>query len=262
MPLPPHASGAAAELAGKHAAEHPTKLYGAWFSPFVQRVWITLCEKNVPHQYIEVDLGRKEPEFLAMNPRGLVPILALAADQRPLYESSLICEYLEDKFPHHQLLPSDPYTRAHARLWINHINTRIIPAFYKFLQHTTDRSYSLEEIRTEFLGHIRSFTEQMHSQGPWFLGEDISLVDISLAPWAQRLWLLDHFKIGGAGIPLKDRDDIWQRWSKWYSAVMKRQSVQETWSEDEKYIITYQRYADDTTKTLIGQATRLGQMLP
>lgn len=270
--LPPEPSGAAADLAGRHASEHPLKLYGGWFCPFVQRAWITLCEKHIPHQYVEINPYKKEADFLAMNPRGLVPTLAVPVagegkQQKPLYESLVICEYLEDaysdetKYGRH-LLPSDPYERARARLWIDHISTRIIPAFYKFLQHTPDKPYSIEKARADLHDHIRTLTEQMGPNGPWFLGEHISLVDISLAPWAKRLWLLDHYKSGGLGIPQNDADAIWQRWTRWYDAIVDRQSVKDTWSADERYVIAYKRYADDTTNSLVGQATRQGQRLP
>jgi glutathione S-transferase len=272
--LPPEPSGAAAELAARHSAEYPLKLYGGWFCPFVQRAWITLCEKRIPHQYIEINPYKKEADFLALNPRGLVPTLAVPLDaegknQKPLYESLVVCEYLEDAYSDEtkygpRLLPSDPYERARARLWIDHVSTRIIPAFFKFLQHTPEKPFSIEEARAVLHGHIRTLTEQMDADGPWFLGKDISLVDISLAPWAKRLWLLDHYKPGGLGIPQNDgdADAIWQRWAKWYNAIVNRQSVVDTWSADERYIIAYKRYADDTTNSLVGQATRQGKMLP
>lgn len=115
--LPPEPTGAAADLAARHAQPHPLKLYGGWFCPFVQRAWITLCEKKIPHQYVEINPYNKEPGFIQMNPRGLVPTLvvpvdAAGQDQKPLFESLVICEYLNDAFPDEarhgpSLLPSD-----------------------------------------------------------------------------------------------------------------------------------------------------------
>lgn len=271
--LPPEPSGAAAAYAAQHASDHPLKLYGGWFCPFAQRVWITLHEKRVPHQYIEVNPYRKDAEFMALNPRGLVPTLAVPADgtgkvRKPLYESLVVCEYLEEAYADEdthgrRLLPRDAYQRARARLWIDHISTRIIPAFYRFLQHTPDKSsYSIDDARRELHGHIRALADEMDPAGPWFLGEHLSLVDVALAPWAKRLWLLHHYKPGGLGIPLTGGDGTWQRWSRWFTAVENRQSVKDTWSDDERYIIAYRRYADDTTNSLVGQATRQGQTLP
>lgn len=90
--LRPGPSGAAAGLAVRHSQEHPLKLYGSWFCPFVQRVWITLCEKRIEHQYVEINPYRKDPDFLAMNPRGLVPALTVPRGdggeaKKPLYKS-------------------------------------------------------------------------------------------------------------------------------------------------------------------------------
>lgn len=270
--LPPATSGRAAQLAARHAAEHPLKLYGGWFCPFVQRSWITLCEKKIPHQYVEINPYKKDAAFLEMNPRGLVPTLAVPVDsggktQKPLYESSIICEFLEDAYADQEkygpaLLPADPYEKARARLWIDHVSTKIIPGFYKLLQHTPDKPYSVEEARKGFLDSIRRFVEQMDPAGPWFLGPDFSLVDISLAPWAKRLHIVDHFKPGGVGIPEQGDDKAWQRWNAWFAAIMQRPSVLDTSSDDEQYIMAYQRYADDTTNSKVGQATRQGQRLP
>lgn len=274
--LPPEPTGAAALLAAHHKNDHPLKLYGGWFCPFVQRSWITLVEKGIPHQYIEINPYNKEAGFLAMNPRGLVPTLAVPVstshgrEQKPLFESSVICEYLDEAYPDSGgafgggLLPKDPYEKARARLWIDHISTRIIPAFYKLLQHTPDKPFTLDQARDELHKHVRAFAQEASAadEGPWFLGRDFSLVDVMLAPWAKRLWLIDHYKEGGTGIPRGGDDEVWARWQRWFNAIVERPSVKETWSDEERYLIAYKRYAEDTTNSLVGQATRQGGRLP
>lgn len=272
--LEPHTSGLAAKFAAAHSAEHPLKLYGGWFCPFVQRSWIVLHEKTIPHQYIEINPYHKAPEFLALNPRGLVPTLGVPVgsngkEQKPLYESLVLCEYLDEAYADEgkfgqRLLPEDAYERGRCRLWIDHISTKIIPGFYKFLQHTPDKAYSIEDARSEFLGNIKTLVQQMDDSGPWFLGERFSLVDVMLAPWAKRLFLIDHYKPGGVGIEeAKAKDqDIWARWQKWFDAITSRQSVEETWSDNDQYIAAYKRYAEDTTGSMVGQATRKGERLP
>lgn len=281
--LEPHPSGLAAKFAEAHAAEHPLKLYGGWFCPFVQRSWITLHEKRIPHQYVEINPYHKAPEFLALNPRGLVPTLAVpvggggaAANKnkkpKPLYESVVLCEYLDEAYADDdgggkhgpRLLPEDAYERARCRLWIDHVCSKIVPGFYKFIQHTPEKSYSIEEARAEFLGNIKTWVKEMDDGGPWFLGERFSLVDVMLAPWAKRLFLIDHYKPGGVGIQDVQKEDevTWARWHKWYDAILDRQSVKDTTSTDDKYIEAYKRYAEDTTGSEVGQATRQGKRLP
>lgn len=286
--LPARTTGAAAAFAAEHAAEHPLKLYGGWFCPFVQRSWIVLHEKNIPHQYVEINPYKKAPEFLALNPRGLVPTLAVPVSrdgetQKPLYESAVICEFLDEAFTGDvaavegiegggkygtPLLTEDPYERARCRLWIDHISNKVVPAFYKFIQHTPDKEYSIEQARDNLHTHIQTFVKEMEDsrEGPWFLGQRFSLVDIMLAPWAKRLFLIDHYKPGGVGIPDKDQEgedkEAWARWRTWFEAITNRQSVKDTWSDDEMYIEAYKRYAEDTTQSEVGQATRKGEKLP
>lgn len=273
--LPAETTGAAARLAARFSGDHPLQLYGGWFCPFVQRSWITLCEKNIPHQYVEINPYKKEAEFVAMNPRGLVPTLAVPANDegnahKPLFESNIICEYLDEEYSDEQkygpaLLPKDAYERARCRLWIDHVSTRIIPAFYKLIQHTPEKAYSLDQARSEIQAHIKTLVAQMDPEGPFFLGSTFSLVDVSLAPWAKRLFLINHYKTGGHGIPREahgEDAEAWARWWKWYDATSERQSVKDTWSSEERYILAYKRYAEDTTNSLVGQATRDGKALP
>ena len=261
-------SGPALELASRHTTSQQLKLYGSWFCPFVQRAWITLEEKKAQYQYHEINPYHKAPEFLALNPRGLVPTLEVVG-KRPLYESIVVCEYLDeaaaDGDAEGRLLPEDAYDRARCRLWIDHIATKIIPGWYKVMQHTSDKAFAIEEARAEFHKHIEALVKEMVdiSSGPFFLGEKISLVDIALAPWAKRLFLLDYYKNGGHGLPNSSwSSDVKERWDAWYKAILQRKSVKDTCSDDARYIEAYKRYADDTTQSEVGQATRAGTRLP
>ena len=269
-----HPTGAAAAFAAAHSSPNPLTLYGGWFCPFVQRAWITLHEKGVPHRYVEINPYRKDRELLDLNPRGLVPTLRVPAggeggEDRALYESLVVCEYLDEAYggEGEKLLPGTPYERARCRLWIDHVATRIVPAFYRVLQHTPEKPYALSEARQELVSHVKTFVREMDPKGPWFLGEKFSLVDVAMAPWAKRLFIIDHYKEGGSGVPDQgipegEDKDVWGRWRVWFDAVQGRQSVKDTWSDDEQYIKVYKRYADDTTQSLVGKATRQGTKLP
>lgn len=305
-------TGAAATTAAAHEAEKPLKLYAGWFCPFVQRTWITLNEKKIDYQYIEINPYHKDPEFLKLNPRGLVPTLGVevptpapsengtitngstASNQqrrkpkmKPLYESIVIAEYLDEHYSDStrhgpRLLPDgtdtlSAYDRARCRLWIDHINSRIVPSFYRFLQHTPEKSYSVSDARSEFLGHIKTWTREVleldaeredagDPSGPFFLGDRFSLVDVTLAPWALRMFLIEHYKPGGVGVPGEGEgggdEEVWKRWREWVAAVKGRESVTCTMSEAQKYVEVYKRYAEDETGSQVGQATRGGTGLP
>lgn len=273
--LPAHTTGRAASFASQHSAPDPLILYGGWFCPFVQRSWITLHEKSIPHQYVEINPYKKAPEFLALNPRGLVPTLAVPCDkagkeQKPLYESSVICEYLDEVYSDPSkygasLFPEDAYEKARCKIWIDHISSRIVPAFYRFMQHSPSKTYSLEEARDEFLGHVKTFVKEADATGPFFLGERFSMVDVMLAPWLCRLFLFDVYK-GGLGIPEEgnggEDEEVWKRWRSWAKAVGERESVLDTMSDRDMYVEAYKRYAEDTTQSGVAKATREGRGLP
>ncbi|KAH7413282.1 glutathione transferase omega-1 [Cadophora sp. MPI-SDFR-AT-0126] len=254
----PHATGAAAKMVKEHEKEESLKLYAGWFCPFVQRVLLVLLEKRIPFQYIEVNPYHKPESLLQLNPRGLVPTLEY--DQKPLYESTVICEFLEEAYPSAMphLMPSDPYTRARTRIWIDFVTSRIIPAFHRFLQHQPSSSSSIDGVRADFLDKLKQFTEAMDPVGPYFLGKEVSLIDLVLAPWAVRLWVFEHFK-GGLKIP---QEEVWKRWRTWLSVVEQRESVISTTSEKEHYLPIYQRYADDTAQSELAKATREGKGVP
>lgn len=105
----------------------------------------------------------------------------------------------------------------------------------------------------------------MHPEGPYFLGSEISLPDLVLAPWAVRLWVFDEFK-HGLGIPLDgsegEDEAVWRRWRKWVTALEGRESVQNTTSEKVHYLPIYQRYADDKAQSELAKATRAGRGVP
>lgn len=246
-----------------HEAEHPLKLYSGWFCPFVQRVWIALEEKNIQYQYIEVNPYHKPRSLLDLNPRGLVPTLQY--QNKPLYESTVLCEFLEEAYPDNtpHLLPKDPYDRARTRIWTDFVGSRIIPAYHRFLQHQGEDG--LKEKQQEFLNYLKTFTREMDMAGPYFLGNEFSLIDIIIAPWASRLWVLDHFK-GGSGIPEEGKggedEVVWKRWREWLREVEDRKSVKETLSEREHYLPIYQRYAEDRAQSEAAKAIRAGRGIP
>src|ERR1043166_3566814 len=93
-------------------------LYDSPGSPCARRVRIVLLEKGLAWTTRIVDLTRmeqKRPEYLALNPHGLVP--TLVHGDRVLFESNVITEYLDDVFPTPRLYPEDPWERAQAKMW-------------------------------------------------------------------------------------------------------------------------------------------------
>ncbi|TKA80364.1 hypothetical protein B0A49_01493 [Cryomyces minteri] len=270
--LQPEATGLAKTTVEAHAKEQPLKFYAGWFCPFVQRAWLILEEKKIQYQYIEVNPYHKPKSLLDLNPRGLVPTLAY--NDRPLYESTVLCEFLEDAFPDStpKVFPEDPYERARTRIWVDFVTSRIIPAFHRFLQYQPLKGESEQQakdgenvVRQEFLGKLKEFTREMDKEGPYFWGKEPKMVDFAIAPWAVRLWVFDYFK-SGLGIPEEgqggDDEGAWARWRKWLNAMEERDSVKATTSEKQYFVPIYQRYADNTAQSKLAKATRSGRGVP
>ncbi|EAS37101.3 glutathione S-transferase [Coccidioides immitis RS] len=242
----PIATGPAKEVVEKHSSEQPFKFYAGWFCPFVQKTWIVLEEKQIPYQYIEVNASLDPSSLLSLNPRGPIPTLYCPQPNgsKPLYESNIINEYLDDVFSSHQphLFPLDPYKKARAKTWVDFVTSRIIPSFNRFLQAQGEGE--IAKAHNEFLGHLKEFIDAMDSSGPYFFGEDFTMPDVALAPWAMRLWLLDHLK-GGLRIPEPgeggEDEQVWERWREWVDAVGSRNSVANTLSEKEYYLPIYKK---------------------
>lgn len=97
-------------------------LYHAHHSTCSQKVRLVLHEKGLQFESITLDLAKKDqlkPEYLAINPNGVVP--TLVDDGVPIIESSVICEYLDEKYPQNSMTPSDIIERARMRAWMHYI---------------------------------------------------------------------------------------------------------------------------------------------
>ncbi|KAF5875883.1 putative glutathione transferase omega-1 protein [Botrytis fragariae] len=250
----PHATGLAAEMVKQHSKEEPVKLYAGWFCPFTQRVLLLLLEKRIPFQYIEVNPYQKPLSLLKLNPRGLIPTLSY--EGKALYESTIICEFLEDAYPSHypRLLTREPFERARLKIWTDHITSRVVPAFNRFLQYqsVSQMDPRFVTIRDGFLTSLYEFTQEMHPIGPYFAGKEPCIVDYVLAPWALRIWVFDYFK---GGLHLEELGELRGRWEKWVEAIEERKSIQMTLSATEYYLPIYERYADDAPQVEIEKST-------
>jgi glutathione S-transferase len=106
------------------------KLYDFPMSPRARKVRIVLAEKGLQYEKVTIDITKgeqKKPEFLAINPYGKVP--ALQDDGLAVYESTIIMEYLNDKYPNPPLLPTDPGQRARARVLMHYADNPYDGAF-------------------------------------------------------------------------------------------------------------------------------------
>lgn len=144
--------------------------------PYVQRAAIVLAEKGVDFERRDVDLANKPDWFKAVSPLGKTPVLLAGEDA--VFESAVICEYLDDTLLP-RLHPADALKRAQHRAWMEFgssvLNT--IGAFY----NAPDAS-ALQARREELASKFAQLEAVLPSQGPYFSGEAFSMVDAVFGP--------------------------------------------------------------------------------
>ena len=158
--------------------------------PYVQRAAIALLEKGVPFERRMVDLSAKPAWFSAISPLGKVPLLQVSRDGHEpavLFESAVICEYLEETLPGPRLHPEDALERARHRGWME-FGSAILGDIWG-LETTTDPSV-LAAKRDALVAKFARI-EAVLGDGPWFAGHRFSLVDAVFAPVFRYFDLFD-----------------------------------------------------------------------
>ena len=153
--------------------------------PFVQRAVITLLYKDIPHNITYIDLSSPPDWFKQLSPFGKVPVLKVD-DEHVIFESAIIDEFLDEICPGN-LLPSDPLQRAIDRSWIDFGSSVILD--FSGLIHSVDADKfdsKLQVVKNEF-----DWLEKKLGNGPYFNGDDFSLVDIAYAPLFMRTDMLN-----------------------------------------------------------------------
>ena len=150
-------------------------LYDAPRCPFCARVRITLAEKHVELEAIEVDLTDRPAWIYEKNVTGRVPVIE--DDGWLLPESAVIMEYLEERYPEPPLLAADPADRALARLWIFRHDSLAAP-YYALRRGEDGAAQRLDEelARLDAALEVR----------PWLGGSEYGLADIAYVPWILR----------------------------------------------------------------------------
>jgi glutathione S-transferase len=149
--------------------------------PYVQRAAIALQEKGARFERRTIDLDRKPEWFTRISPLGKVPLLIVEADasRTVLFESSVICEYIEDAVAGVPLHPLDPLPRARHRAWME-FGSAVLQDIWGL---ETAREAAAYEARRAALASRFSHVEQaLDAHGPYFAGTGFSLVDAVFAP--------------------------------------------------------------------------------
>ena len=169
----------------------PLKLISHKLCPYVQRAVIALTEKGVPFERIDIDLANKPEWFLKISPLGKVPVLVVATERGEvaLFESNVICEYIEETQAGPSLHPRDPLVRAEHRAWME-FGSAVLSDLWG-LETTTDPA--IFESKREAVTAKFARVEAALGEGPFFAGEQFSLVDAVFAPVFRYFDVFDEF---------------------------------------------------------------------
>ena len=160
-------------------------LYAGTPDPFSHRCRIVLYEKGMDFEVIDVDLYNKPEDVAVINPYNRVPVLV--DRDLVLYEANIMNEYIDERFPHPQLMPPDPILRARARQLLHTFEQEMfsqIPVLEIKGKGITD---ARNQVREQLVQLAPAFAKQHY-----MLGDEFSMLDVAIAP---LLWRLEHYNV-------------------------------------------------------------------
>ena len=196
--------------------EHP-------LSPYAQKVKIALDEKGVAYETrmpVAIGSGQPDPDFLKANPRGEVP--ALIDGDTTIFDSTIILEYVEDKWPRPAMLPASPAERARARTIEEVMDTHFEPINWGmgeirwFKRAEGERARTIEARASMQARGIYQWLSRHLGEKPWFNGETFGWADLSVVPYLNGA-------LGSGFAPDKD-----SKLSQWLERANARPSVQKS----------------------------------
>jgi stringent starvation protein A len=162
------------------------RLYSGTSDPYSHRCRIVLFEKGMDFEVIDVDLMNKSEDVAAINPYGKVPVLV--ERDLVLYEANIINEYIDERFPHPQLMPPDPVMRGRARLFLHRFEQEIYSQV-ETIEHGVPKA--ADKARAIIRDNLTQLAQILTTQ-KFLLGDEFSMLDVAISP---LLWRLDHYGI-------------------------------------------------------------------
>lgn len=163
-------------------------LYSGTTCPFSQRCRLVLFEKGMDFEIRDVDMFNKPEDISVMNPYGQVPILV--ERDLILYESNIINEYIDERFPHPQLMPADPVQRARVRLFLHNFEKELF-THVATLENNKGKTTLHDKARQEIRDRLTQLSP-IFTNHKYMMGEEFSMLDVAISP---LLWRLDHYGI-------------------------------------------------------------------
>lgn len=222
------------------------QIYSIPGCPFAHRTRLVLLEKGIDFTLTEIDLQNKPDWFMQISPYGKVPVVKHG--DNVIYESTIINEYLDEVFPEPPLLPRDPGMKAIARIWIDYANTRFAPACYQlfFSKNIQEQQQRRQQLQESLLHIEQEGLGKLSNNNLYWLGDTLSLVDLSFYPLFEQLPVLEHyhnFTLPPEAIRLQN----------WWNVMGDRPSVQRTKKPVSFYVEQYAKLLNPSTTVAVTQ---------
>jgi RNA polymerase-associated protein len=162
------------------------KLYSNSIDPFSHRCRIVLFEKGMDFEVIDVDLNNKPEDLSILSPYSDCPVL----EERDLVltDPNIINEYIDERFPHPQLMPADPVMRARARLFLKDMENELFIHMKNIEAKESKVQENARKVVTNTLIQLNPILDKQE----FLLHDEYSMLDVAMAP---LLWRLDHYDI-------------------------------------------------------------------
>ncbi|MGO8855749.1 MAG: glutathione S-transferase N-terminal domain-containing protein [Steroidobacteraceae bacterium] len=193
-------------------------LFSAPTDPWSHRTRLVLAEKGIPIELVNVDLHKLPEDLLDLNPYHSVP--TLVDRDLVLYDSRVIIEYLDERFPHPPLMPIDPVTRAQFRVALYRVERDWYSLAHDIEQGALSKT---SEHSRKVLGEAICASAEVFKAKPFFLSDEFSLVDASIAP---ILWRLPSY---GIELPVQAQPIV-----KYMNSIFSRPTFRACLSEAER----------------------------
>ena len=161
------------------------RLYSGTTCPYSHRCRIVLYEKGMDFEVIDVDLMSRAEDIAVINPYNKVPVLV--ERDLVLYEANIINEYIDERFPHPQLMPPDPVMRGRARLFLHRFEQEL----YSHVGAIEQGGKPADKARAVIRDNLTQLAQILTKQ-KFLLGDEFSMLDVAIAP---LLWRLEHYGI-------------------------------------------------------------------
>nr|CAJ81793.1 Novel glutathione S-transferase omega protein [Xenopus tropicalis] len=214
-------------------SEETIRVYSMRFCPYAQRARLVLAAKGIKHEVININLKNKPDWFIEKSPFGLVPSLETSSGQ-VIYESPIVCDYLDEVYPGKKLTPADPFQKAQQKMIVEHFS-KISTLFYKILLAKKNNE-DVSGVKAEVQEKLVKLDEILAKQnGLFFGGSDVSMVDYMIWPWFERLIIFDS----------KDCLNKTPHIDKWYQQMLQDPAVKATYIEPDLLLGFFKLYSQN-----------------